>query len=98
LPRLPYHQFHTSFVCFQSLAKLLSKHVGTHSGRVEKTVDRLLSDNKAVTDGIGKFSALAQTTCSDASTAVTQWGGSAKSHLVGLVDSHEKAMQRASQV
>lgn len=82
----------------QSLAKLLSKHVGLHGVRVQKTVEQLSAQNKVVSQDLSKMSATVQASCSEAASSTLRWGGDSKAHLVNVVDAHEKSMQRASQV
>ena len=81
----------------KSVAKLLSKHISSHSTRVQRTIETMSNQNKVVMSDVAKMAAATQSSCIEASAATLRWGADSKTHLTGMIDSHEKTLYRASQ-
>ncbi len=82
----------------QGLAKLLSRHVSSHSTRMDRVVDKLGHQNKSLAQDVSKLSISAQSACAETSNTAVRWAGEAKSTLASLLESHDGSIDKSLQV
>lgn len=71
----------------QSLAKLLSRHVASHSTRIERASETIIAMNRSVAQDVAKMAMGAQSACAEASNGTVRWAGESKGALTGLLES-----------